>query len=493
MADRSALLSDDALLLVLESGGLAVAGVCACTCKDWRRVASKACSAWAIIQPLANSVWEDAAAGLPSIDLSASHPDGGLLLFRSNDDSVLRGNDSQTRITFFGPGLTACHSITKHRSGMPGEWSRPSALVMDGRHHLYTAECDDTFGTHRIQQFRTLQIDLSPLPRAPMPGSDGLALWGSSGTPGSAGDTALNAGARGPQLEFVSSAPLPQAAGSYIVFRGGGYWGGSGEGELMRPMGLALTEDGRRLFVADSGNHRIAVFETRPTLDFCVNIGGPAAGSGKGEFHTPVYLMRHLSELYVCDRDNDRLVVLDCGTLEPTRLLGGPGCGPGRFVRPSRACVCKGRLVVLDAPPHHRGSRVQLLTLSGVPQQVLMLETTHVAMCCPASAAPPCLVLAQAEASRLVRLDVCDDGATRHRRASGTLDAPTQMGPPSVAVPPPPHRTKQAPRRASGGPRAQRLVLARLLLGLPPWLLGALVATVAAMLAFSLARADSDF
>ena len=457
-------LSDDVLLLILESGGLVVAGICARTCKDWRRVVNKARCAWAVIcEPsAAKTVREEDRVGdelgKHTIDLS-SLPEGGVAQFRSNG--------RQHCITFYTPDLTECHSITKYCGAEPGEWKQPSALVTDGRRHLYTAECDDTCGTHRIQQFRILQIDLSPLPRAPpMAGSDG-----------------------GPQLQFVSSAPLPRAGGGHLFFyRGGGHHGGSLAGQLMRPVSLALSDSGRRIFVADSGNHRIAVFDTEPTLEFAVNLGGPHAGSGEGEFHTPVCLVRHGSELYVCDRDNDRIVVIHCKLLEPVRTFGSSGGGPGQFTRPSRACVCAERLLVLDAPLCN--SRVQLLTLGGVPQQVVHLAAPLVAMC---SAAPGSglLLAPQASSTCMVLLPLRPDGAALSDgvAASSTSvayapDAPvgSRRAPPdSVASP---HRTRQVGLLR----RARRLYLARLLLGLPPWLIGALGATGALMVALILGR-----
>ena len=45
---------------------------------------------------------------------------------------------------------------------------------------------------------------------------------------------------------------------------------GSGEGQLLRPSGLAV--DAEHLYVADSGNHRVCKFTHGGT--FCMAIGG---------------------------------------------------------------------------------------------------------------------------------------------------------------------------------------------------------------------------
>jgi 6-bladed beta-propeller protein len=66
---------------------------------------------------------------------------------------------------------------------------------------------------------------------------------------------------------------------------------GSGAGEFRFPRGLALvqgtTQDSTRLYVVDTWNHRIQVFDGRGR--FVVAFGGP--GSGPGQFRTPADLV----------------------------------------------------------------------------------------------------------------------------------------------------------------------------------------------------------
>ncbi len=78
---------------------------------------------------------------------------------------------------------------------------------------------------------------------------------------------------------------------------------GSGDGELMRPAGLAVEKNGN-LIVADSGNNRLQVFS--PDGKFVGKCGGP--GKGPGEFDQPwgVTLDKD-GHIWVADWNNHRV------------------------------------------------------------------------------------------------------------------------------------------------------------------------------------------
>jgi len=136
---------------------------------------------------------------------------------------------------------------------------------------------------------------------------------------------------------------------------------GQGEGEFQFPKGLTLTEHGQ-VFVADSGNHRIQVFDmlddfkfvrqfglkgaeegrlTSP-LDVAVNCGGEVLvsdschriqvfdlegnflrafgtkGRREGQFDHPTNMaVNDENALFVCDQSNHRVQVLDASTGAP--------------------------------------------------------------------------------------------------------------------------------------------------------------------------------
>mmetsp|Transcript_15152 Transcript_15152/g.35888 ORF Transcript_15152/g.35888 Transcript_15152/m.35888 type:complete len:165 (-) Transcript_15152:269-763(-) len=116
-----------------------------------------------------------------------------------------------------------------------------------------------------------------------------------------------------------------------LAWRGAFGTRGVGPGQLLKPVGLTIVDDGARLelYVRDTQNHRVQVFDVT---------GANAPGV--------------------------------CGTF--LRAFGERGDAPAQFVQPSGMAIDpKGRLLVSEAG----AGRVQMLTLQGAPLQVLRLPT----------------------------------------------------------------------------------------------------------------------
>jgi DNA-binding beta-propeller fold protein YncE len=82
-------------------------------------------------------------------------------------------------------------------------------------------------------------------------------------------------------------------------------WGasGSGDGELLRPAGIAVEKNGN-VIVVDSGNNRLQVFS--PEGKFIGKSGGP--GKGPGEFNQPWGItLDKDGNIYVADWKNHRI------------------------------------------------------------------------------------------------------------------------------------------------------------------------------------------
>lgn len=121
-------------------------------------------------------------------------------------------------------------------------------------------------------------------------------------------------------------------------------WGGAGSapGRFRDPIGIAVAGD--RVFVADSRNHRVEVFDRNGR--FLHAIGH--AGSDPGGLGRPMNLAVANGKLYVADYWNDdiRVFSLD-GT--PLQVIGRGGTGPGQFRAPSGVAVRPdGHLLVAD-------------------------------------------------------------------------------------------------------------------------------------------------
>lgn len=134
-------------------------------------------------------------------------------------------------------------------------------------------------------------------------------------------------------------------------------WGGAGTGpgQFADPTGLAVN--GRELFVSDSRNGRVQVFD----LDghYLRQFGEP--GEATGELGRPMGLTVHADEIFVPEYFNDRIQVFGLdGT--PKRIIGSTGSGPGEFNSPGGVAVGRdGSLYVADFYNH----RVQELDSAG--------------------------------------------------------------------------------------------------------------------------------
>jgi len=100
---------------------------------------------------------------------------------------------------------------------------------------------------------------------------------------------------------------------------------------LVRPTGLALDEGRNRLYVADTGAHKVHVFN----LDgkYLSSMGG--RGGEKGQFNFPTYIWADVrtGRLLVCDSANFRVQIYGPdGVFEG--MFGGAGNRPGYLPRP---------------------------------------------------------------------------------------------------------------------------------------------------------------
>jgi len=148
-----------------------------------------------------------------------------------------------------------------------------------------------------------------------------------------------------------TSGPVPVPVAD-LLLRG---WGtpGSAPGQFNRAEGLGLGPDGT-VYVADSCNHRIQVFD--PDGKFLREQG--RAGSNPGEFSYP-YDVRvdAAGNQYVCEFGNSRITILDARD-RVLEVIGGPGRLPGQFANPwAIALDSRGNLYVADSQNH----RVQKL------------------------------------------------------------------------------------------------------------------------------------
>ncbi|HSR70563.1 MAG TPA: NHL repeat-containing protein [Acidobacteriota bacterium] len=138
------------------------------------------------------------------------------------------------------------------------------------------------------------------------------------------------------------------------VYTFGSY--GSQEGEMIDPLGVGFTQDGR-MYVIDSGNNRVQVFDSQ---------GQPLAafgetGTGDAQFTSPEDLYVGPDDLvYVADTGNNRIQVFDLdGKL--VRQWGSIGNDEGQLRGPAGLWVDSSRVYVADTANH----RIQVFDLQG--------------------------------------------------------------------------------------------------------------------------------
>lgn len=175
------------------------------------------------------------------------------------------------------------------------------------------------------------------------------------------------AGAQGPQAGMLN-APKGLAVDAdgtiYVadsqnhriqVFDAGGRflreWGGQGveAGRFSEPWGVAVSPDGE-VAVADTWNHRIQVFDAQGNWLRSWGVFGEADARGGG---TLLYGPRDVAydaegNLYVSDTGNKRIVKYDAeGTV--LGVIGGAGAEPGQMQEPVGIAIdAEGRLYVAD-------------------------------------------------------------------------------------------------------------------------------------------------
>ncbi len=137
-----------------------------------------------------------------------------------------------------------------------------------------------------------------------------------------------------------------------------------GEGVMNDPAGLAIDEENRFVYVANTGTDQILVYDA-DTLKLLRKIGTPGKNhtlTTPGDFSEPTNVaVDKDGNLYVSDTMNDRIEEFDAeGTF--IRTFGKNGDGPGEFTRPKGVAIdCDGHVWVADAMMN----RLQVFTPEG--------------------------------------------------------------------------------------------------------------------------------
>lgn len=132
--------------------------------------------------------------------------------------------------------------------------------------------------------------------------------------------------------------------------RKGNSIGPIGKGHLTRPTGIAYDATTRRIYVIDTGDHQIKVFD----IDGGLLDAWGERGDGPGEFNFPTYVSISGEKLYVADTMNARVQILSTQTGKHLATVGKMGMYIGNMVRPKGVAVdSEGNIYVVESYYDH--------------------------------------------------------------------------------------------------------------------------------------------
>ncbi|MFH1046421.1 MAG: LamG-like jellyroll fold domain-containing protein, partial [Candidatus Omnitrophota bacterium] len=114
--------------------------------------------------------------------------------------------------------------------------------------------------------------------------------------------------------------------------------GGSGANQFSSPRRVCIDKTNNKLYVADTGNHRVVRFDLATFNGTNWATYGTGPNSGVGNFNNPWDIAVDVSgnKIYVSDTTNNRIVKFDLGTFNGTNwaTYGTSGSGVGNFSNP---------------------------------------------------------------------------------------------------------------------------------------------------------------
>src|SRR5437588_608595 len=132
---------------------------------------------------------------------------------------------------------------------------------------------------------------------------------------------------------------------------------GAGNSQFNFPRGVAV-DSSQNIYVADAGNHRIQVFDSAGNFKFKFG----SFGSGNGQFNSPYGIAVDSSKnIYVVDTFNNRIQVFDsAGNFN--FLSGSAGPGNGQFTLPQGIAVDSSQSIYVADTSNNR---IQLFDAAG--------------------------------------------------------------------------------------------------------------------------------
>ncbi|HNS02965.1 MAG TPA: PKD domain-containing protein [Anaerolineae bacterium] len=254
------------------------------------------------------------------------HWGGRILKFTSNGSFVSSIGQVGTR-DFGGHSISEIHDVVGDSSG--NTWLAGSDIVLKfDSSGAVVSRLGRGSGNQQFQYAVSVAFDVA----GNIYVSDGTSWWGNSNTGNH-------------RIQIFSS------SGTYLSTIGATGVVGTANNRFHGPRHITIY--GSTLYVADSGNHRVQLFDVSNPMApvYVATIGvTDQAGSDNGHLGSPSGVAVNSSFIYVADTWNDRVQIFNQATRAYVATIGGSmGAGNNQFYEPSDVAVdAAGHLYVAD-------------------------------------------------------------------------------------------------------------------------------------------------
>ena len=267
--------------------------------------------------------------------------------------------------------LSKFSDVSTIPSENPVEFHFPQGIAIDESDNIYVADSYTMGFDHVIQKFNsngvflekfgdlciasTNQYCIDPDGGGPLESGDGEFLFPSDVAIDNLGNMII-ADNNNHRIQKIDP------NGNFLFkigTNGGDGTSGNGNGEFYYPFGVA-TDNSNNIYVADTGNHRIQIFDSSGNFNSTFGSGG----SLNGQFSSPRGIAIDSSNnIYVADTGNNRIQIFDSSGNYLLKF-GTSGSSDGAFDAPRGITTDDSKIYVADT----NNNRVQIFNSTGTFQ-----------------------------------------------------------------------------------------------------------------------------
>lgn len=235
--------------------------------------------------------------------------------------------------------------------GTSFEWL--TDVVEDGSANTWVSDG----GAHHVSIFNPAGVILFQLGTPWVPGDDNDHFNSPRGIAFDASGNAYIADTNNHRIQIYDS------GGNYINTLGSQ---GIGDFQFDHPNHPAIDAD-NHLFVADEGNHRVQIFDVNdPSTILLIGVIGTTGDCSyvDDRLCSPTAVDVDAAKIYIADSGNARVMIFDRATLAySAKISGGSGSGYGEFFEPSDVAVDSAGNIYISDPAN---MRVQMYSSDGI-------------------------------------------------------------------------------------------------------------------------------